>query len=492
MSLLKQSILAQISKGETVLNSFDANDTGATEGFVYQCRWAVKEYDPATASGFDIVQDDLLRYTTVDGAGDPYTAILKAAGDFNLILNGDIAAINTEATDASEITAFDAAGFYKKNGQYFQRKYGVFAGPAHADNTVSTDAYTDESIFVSDKALIPALLTETVTSGAFTGGAHQNTHLFTFPGTGGFRKFTRAYFGMISATSVVPNDSWFYYAGDDIGGGTAPSAAGYYLNSMGASLDFSVASVFTDAVYADQTTVVNTGAATYVWSLNTGSTQVVMSGAQGYSLESVEVADVLDASQAGEVSNPTATNTYWTEVPALSAPLTFVGAVASVVDAATLDITTANDLSDAAFWNLLSENFIEDTNQSVGSGGVSGANAAGKYASTYVANTASTTVLAHEIESFISATSTTDATINITNHGLTTGDNITISNVDATYNGGYTVEVVTEDQFRLDATSGFGTATYSGGGIATESGSDDLLWKEAFPPVTDQTLLYRY
>jgi hypothetical protein len=490
MSLLKQSVLAQVVKGENVLNSFDAGDSGATEGFVYQCRWSAKEYDPATAAGFNIVVGDLIRFTTIDDLGGAHTSILEAQSSFNLVKNGDLAAIDTTATSSTEMEAFDADGLYKKNNQYFKRSYEIFTGGANDSTT--TDAYVDENILVSDKTLIPALLTSDIVAAAFTGGGTVDALDYTFAGTGGHRRFTAPYFGKISATSVVPSGAWFYYAGDDIGAGTAPSAAGYYLNSTGANVDFTSASTFTDAIFADQSAVVGSGLASYVWALNTGATQVILANATGYALESTEVADLLDAAQITRLADPSASNEYWEEIPALAAPLQFSNGVATATDSAVLDITTANELTDLGYWNRISENFIEDYDQSVGSGGVSGADSGGVYAGSYVATGNSTTVRALEIETFASAQATTDAVVTITNHGLTDGDTIVISNVDVVYDGSFTIDVINDNQFRLDSTAGRANISYSSGGIATENGSKDLVWRETFPPTTDQTLLYRY
>jgi hypothetical protein len=490
MSLLKQSVLAQVVKGENVLNSFDAGDSGATEGFVYQCRWSAKEYDPATAAGFNIVVGDLIRFTTIDDLGGAHTSILEAQSSFNLVKNGDLAAIDTTATSSTEMEAFDADGLYKKNNQYFKRSYEIFTGGANDSTT--TDAYVDENILVSDKTLIPALLTSDIVAAAFTGGGTVDALDYTFAGTGGHRRFTAPYFGKISATSVVESGAWFYYAGDDIGAGTAPSAAGYYLNSTGANVDFTSASTFTDAIFADQSAVVSGSLPSYVWALNTGGVQVILANSTGYALETTEVADLLDAAQITRLADPSASNEYWEEIPALAAPLQFSSGTATATDAAVLTITTANELSDLGYWNLLSENFIEDYDQSVGSAGVAGADPAGNYAGSYVASGGSNTVRALEIETFASAQATTDAVVTVTNHGLTDGDTIVISGVDVAYDGSYTIDVVNDNQFRLDSTAGRANISYSSGGIATENGSSDLVWRETFPPTTDQTLIYRY
>lgn len=489
MSLLKQSVLAQVAKGETVLNSFDAGDSGATEGFVYQCRWSAKEYDPATAAGFNIVAGDLMRFTTVDDLGDAHTSILESQLSFNLVKNGDLAAIDTTATNSSEMEAFDADGLYKKNNKYFKRAYEIFTGGVNDSTT--TDAYNGENILISDKALIPSLLTSDIVGAAFTGGGTVEVLDFTFAGVGGHRRFTAPYFGKISNTSVVPSGAWFYYAGDDIGAGTAPSAAGYYLNSTGSTVDFSDPNTFTAAIFADQTAVVSGSLASYVWALNTGGVQVILANSTGYALETTEVADLLDAAQITRLADPSSSNEYWEEIPALAAPLQFSSGVASETDASVFAITTANELTDLDYWNLLSENFIEDYDQSVGSAGVPGADPAGNYAGSYVASGASNTVRALEIEAFASAQATTDAVVTVTAHGLTDGDTIVISNVDAAYDGTFTIDVVSDNQFRLDGTAGRANISYSGGGFATENGSNDLVWRETFPPTTDQTLIYR-
>ena len=490
MSLLKQSVLADVAKGEIVLNSYDAGDSGATEGFVYQCRWSAKEYDPATAAGFDIVVGDLMRFTTVDDLGNPHTSILESKDNYNLVKNGDIVAIDVTATNSAELEAFDADGLYKKNDKYFKRAYEIFTGGVN--DTTTTDAYNGENILISDKALIPSLLTSDIVGAAFTGGGTVNVLDFTFAGTSGHRRFTAPYFGKISNTSVVPSGAWFYYAGDDIGAGTAPSAAGYYLNSTGGDVDFTDVATFSAAIFADQSAVVSGSLASYVWALNTGAAQVILANSTGYALETTEVADVLDAAQITKLADPSAGNEYWEEIPALAAPLQFSAGVASATDAAVLEITTANELTDVDYWNLISENFIEDYDQSVGSAGVPGADPAGTYAGSYVATAASATIKAVEIEAFSSAQATTDAVVTVTNHGLTDGDTIVISNVDSAYDGSFTIDVVNNNQFRLDGTSGRANITYTGGGIATENGSSDLVWKETFPPTTDQTLIYRY
>jgi len=490
MSVLKQSVLAVINKGETVLNSYDSNDSGASEGFVYQSRWQSKEYVPATAEGFDIAVGDLLRFTTVDDNGDAYTGILKALKAYNLVKNGDVAVIDTSLTSSAELEAFDSEGLYKRNNKYFIRAYEIFTGGV-AD-TSTTDAYAGEQILVSDKALFTTFKTEDVVNAAFTGGSAVKALDFTFAGTGGHRRFTSPYYGLIDGTDLVPSNSWFYYAGDDIGAGAAPAAAGYYLNATGGDIDFSDPATFTNAIFADQNAVVSGGLASYVWALGTGGTQVILANATGYALESVQVADLLDNAQITAVSDPSATNEYWEEVPVLSTPLTFNAGVASATEPTILELTTANELTDLNYWNLLSENFIEDYDQSVGSAGVSGADPAGNYASSYVATGGSNTVRALEIEAFASAQATTDAVVTITNHRLSDGDTIEISNVDAAYDGTFTIDVISDNQFRLDATAGRANISYSSGGVATETGSSDLVWVETFPPTTDQTLIYRY
>lgn len=490
MSLLKQTALAQVAKNETVLNSYDSTDSGATEGFVYECRWSAIEYVPSTASGFDISAGDLVRFTTVDDLGADHTSILLAQASFNLIKNGDISEIDVTKLNTAELEAFDADGLYKKTNKYFKRKYQLYFGNANDSSTA--DSYSDQNIVVADKALIPAILTSDVTAAAFLGGSSPDALDFTFAGTGGHRRFTAPYFGKISATSVVPNGAWFYYAGDDIGAGIANAAAGYYLNSTGGTVDFSQSATFTNAIFADQNAVVGGGLASYVWALGTGSTQVTLSNSTGFPLESIEVADLLDAGQISNLADPSATNEYWEEIAALATPLQFSAGVASETDPLAFVITTANELTDNAYWNLLSENFIEDYDQSVGSAGVQGADPAGVYASSYVASTASATVRAQEITAFTSAQATTDAVVTVPNHGYSDGDTIVISNLDVAYDGSHTIDVVSENQFRLDSTSGQPVIAYTGGAFSTENGASDLVWKETFPPTTDQTLLYRY
>jgi hypothetical protein len=488
MSLLKQTVLAVVTKGETVLNSYDAGDSGATEGYVYECRFAPKEYVPSTGEGFNIATGDLMRFTTVDGNGDAYTAIMEAKADFNLTVNGDINPINHLAVDTAQLEAFSTeAEVYKTGNKYYNRAYELRG----TVNTTTTDAYTNQNVVITDVNIIPTLDVEAELQTIFAGGGSPSALDFTFPSASGLKRFASPYFGSITSGggTVVPNGAWFYYDGSDIGAGALAGSVGYYLNVTGA--DFDPVAGINDAVYADQAAVSGLSLLSYVWAANTGGGQDTLSNSIGYSLSDTEVADVLDAAQIDALTAPTVNNEYWTEVEALGAPLSFAGAVASDTDTAILETTTANELTDLVYWNLLSQNFIEDYNRSVGSAGVTGADPAGIYASSYVAAAADATVRAIDIESVVNATATTEARIVSTDHEFSTGDSITIAGV-STLDGTYTITVVDGNSFKLDGTVGAALVTYSDGGTATENGSTDLVWRETFPPISDQTLLYRY
>lgn len=490
MSTLKQSVLKVVKKGDIVLNSYDANNA-SSEGYVYESRWSAKTYDPSTAEGFPLQQGELLRFTNEDTAtGDDFVTILEVKQDATLVVNGDVNPINVEATDLDVIKGFanEEKDVYKYNNKYFTRNYAVYSA---SGSLQISDVHSNQAAFIDDKNLLPTLLTSD--TNLFNSVSPTGLEWF-FASEDGFRQFSDKYFGLVQLGSIVPDSHWFYYAGDI--GGSNSSAAGFYLNKTGADLKFTGGGgddAIATALTVDQAGLDGGSITQYVWALSTGGVQVLLNDAQGFALLSDAVAPKLEDIIANAIAKPAGNTGWWTEVNALTEPATITNGAVSVTDTAIIDITVANSLADANYWNLISENFVNDYDQTVGSTGVVGANPAGDYASSYTDNTASATVRTLDVEGFTNATTTVDAKIAITDHGLETGDNILIAGIDASnYDGAQQVTVIDKNTFSIDNSANTANVAWTSGGTVTVSGKTNHVWYEISPPTVDQALLYRF
>jgi hypothetical protein len=489
MSTLKQSVLKVVKKGDIVLNSYDAN-AAPSEGYVYESRWSAKTYDPSTAEGFPLQAGELLRFTNEDTVtGDDFVTILEAKQDAALVVNGDVAPINVEATDLDVIKGFvnEDKDVYKYNNKYFTRNYAVYSASGSLEISA---VHSNQAAFIDDKNLLPTLLTSD--TNLFNGVSPAGLDWF-FASEDGFRQFSDKYFGLVEQASKVPNSHWFYYAGDI--GGSHSSAAGFYLNKTGADLKFTGSGAddaIASALTVDQAGLDSGSITQYVWALSTGGVQVLLNDAQGFALLSDAVAPKLEDIIANAIAKPAGNTGWWTEVGALTEPATIANGNITVTESTIIDTTDANSLTDINYWNLISENFVNDYDQTVGSTGVVGANPAGSYASTYSDSTASSTVRTLDVEEFTNATTTVDAKITITDHGLETADSILIAGIDNNYDGSQVVTVIDKNTFSIDGSASTANVAWTSGGTVTVSGKTNHVWYEVSPPTVDQALLYRF
>jgi len=237
------------------------------------------------------------------------------------------------------------------------------------------------------------------------------------------------------------------------------------------------------------------------------------------STEKVWTETIQGAGQRALIMDPAATNDYWNLDAAATEPVDAAGAATG----AGWELTTANDLDDADYWNKISEGFIEDHDVPVGAAGLEGGDNGGVYSPFDAAGAAksgytgytpvggSSTYRVNKIVSTTTAGSSTPVEVTTEfKHGLEPGDSVIIAGVeDGAGNpiddvnnattvgrvGGasgtdlFTFELAGTDLTTLGVAS---VPSSSGKGKVSVAGIPHLVWGSHNPPTTDQALVYRH
>ena len=577
MSTLKQEILKEVLKGENVLQSYDAGAGSAhgNEGNVYECRFSAPVYDTETGSGITALDGDLRKYSREDANGDPVTYVVKKANGVGqeLVYNADSPTSPKigKVGDALHIATFigttinlkDGEDLLKNENKYFTRSHAAITdtlGQVTTTAKLTGSATTDAKIFLGDTALLKASWEDVrddvfVTPSATTDSADAGQLIFpvTNPTTSTeeARIFSKKFIGKIDDTTTdIDQGTIFYYNGTEAifndGSGAMTAIAtckGWYQVVGAASVNIKDESnagtpptaIVYDATARDAATAAGTLPATYILARDTGGAAVTFSTAKGHvdlgtpeivSTDKVWTETIHGAAQRELIMNPAATNAYWTLDAAATEPVDDGVGAAAAATAAGWDLTTAEDLEDADYWNKISEGFIEDHDVPVGAAGLEGADLGGEYSPfdaagankaaytgyTPVPNNA--TYRVNEIVSTSTAgTSTPVEVVTEFKHGLEPGDEIIIADVEdgagnaiAAVHGTHTVGRVggaagTDPfTFELDGTDlttlGIPAVAASiGKGTASFTAAQNIahtVWGSHTPPTTDQALVYRH
>jgi hypothetical protein len=551
MSKLKQEILEVVKKGENVLQSWQGTPGDRDgEGNVYECRFSAPDYNPDTGEGVTCVIGDLRKYTRVDSAGDTQTYIIKKdSADQELVMNADDPNTTNFGLAGVELdiptVVANAASFsnteklLKNDNKYFSRLF-VAKSASGGVTTLTGAADTTAQVFLENPADLlkrwdevrdvlfdnPTAVTDVATPGQI---------VYHEPTSGKARVFTKNFFGKIKKGDTVPANTIFYYDGleeifDDSANGVGnpdvkkTSAKGYYLYvaPQGTDLIIDDEAVIggTSTLFLDANT---SGArpARYVLSGNTGQAQANFDSVAGFqTLGEISFDEFSEtASSAGQVTlitNPSASNLYWSKSDGATEPVDGSGAAS-----AGFALTGGDTLTDTDYWNLISESFIEDYGVGVGSNGLESSDDGGEFStkdSAGVPKTAYTgytpSAAASNVARVIEITETTGSTglteveiITEFKHGLQPGDSVTIAGTGITQlDGPQEVSTINgiggSDLHRfalkdisktatgapsdIPASSGTAGATVSVSAIAT------LFWGSHNPPTTDQALVYRH
>ena len=565
MSTLKQSILEVVTKGENVLQSFDDSlgTTRGAEGNVYECRFSASLYDPTSGNGVTSSVGDLKKYTRLDSSGDKQTYIIKKeTADISLTLTdslrkvglaGGVLHIPTYIDDVQNLT--DNTKLLLNGGSYYTRDHAAKDSAGILSVVDSTDGA--KKVFIENADDLKEAWT-TVRDEVFT-GLDGSEEAYALAGQVVYfdssassdsdkaRVFNKKFWGKISPGESIPSDTIFYYDGvaaifDDGAGGKQGDATkeGYFMyhDDAGGAFDIDAeadtAAIFWDAVglVAFETANGNSRPARYVISGNSGAsaTSASFSTSSGISTlgglsvkksdgssdfsESVVEAQIFDA-----ITNPAAGNDFWTAKPAVTAPIKADG---TEQNAAMWSKTTADDLTQAEFWNLVSEGFQEDHNVNVGAGGLVNADLGGAYSpldatgqpkAGYAGHSSSGGGNTYRVLEIISTTASNgDSEVEVKTefaHGLEPGDTVTLAGTTITqiddHNGGsHTVGTIGGNAGQgTDATlftlldiskteKGGAIAGSNNKGTVSSAGINHLFWGSHNPPTTDQALVYRF
>lgn len=566
MSTLKQSILEIVQKGENVLQSFDASLSTARggEGNVYECRFSASVYDPSTGEGVTSSVGDVKKYTRLDDQGVKQTYVIeKKTNDVSLTLTdtlrdvgvaGGVLDIPTYVEDIKSLT--DNTKLFLNNSNYFTRNHAAKSASGALVKLGTQDA-TQKVIIENSDDLLESWVTirdELFTDATAAGTAYAPEDYATAgqivyyddsatADTDKARVFNKKFWGKITPTTEIPSDTIFYYDGveaifDDGNGGLKAdvSKAGYFMYHDDQATAYEVANeVDTSAIFWDAAGMVafeatNNGArpARYVISGNSGASATsanfgTSSGIPTLGGLSVKKADgssdfsesVTEASLFETITSPSATNAFWNARPAITEPIKADG------DAQNSDVwakTTADDLTDSDYWNLISEGFQEDYNVHVGVGGLVNADQGGAYSTldatgspkaTYNGFNSTGGGNTYRVLEIVSTTASNgDAEVEIKTefpHGLEPGDTVTIGTV------GISVVDGVKEVGTIGGNAGVGndatlftlkdvSQTKTGGAIAGTTGLgtasstaiNHLFWGSHNPPTTDQALVYRF
>lgn len=554
MSTLKQEILAQVQKGENVLQSADsgAGTPNKNEGNIYECRFEATEYNPATGVGVNTQVGDLRKYTRELTNGDTKTFVIDAQVEQQLTYNndasgaigmaGELLDVNTYITKSVQFKS--DVQLLKNGSKYFTRSHGAitnggpstpYTGVAELDTTGTTSKVFLGSTGILEDSWANIAAAVFTSAGTTSATATQGQLIFDIGGEA--RNFTKNFIGKIAADTVIPAGTIFYYDGGAIfNDGTSNAlGAGYYLYEDAAGADLDVATIVdmannNIAIFYDAASLAAAATAPtkYVLTKEAGA-GVTFNVCKGHaSLDSAEIKHVnkvwtetmAGGAQVTVATAPEANNEYWKLAAAASEP---VGADESDTDGAKWQKTTADDLDNNTYWNKVSESFVEDHDIPVGVLGLVGADDGGEYSNLdaagdlnagyagYTPDGASNTYRVNEIESTSTAGTNTPVEVKTEfRHGLEPGDQVTIAGVEdgagaaiAEVNGTHTVGRIGGSTgtdafvFELEGTDlttlGVGNVPQSAGkGTVSATAIRHLFWGAHNPPTTDQALVYRH
>lgn len=556
MSKLKQEILEVVQKGENVLQSWQGTPNARDgEGNVYECRFDAPVYDPDTGDGVTCSIGDLRKYTRTDGSGNLQTFIIeKDTNAQELVMNTDGAVkfglagveldVEKAVTDGLAFTNFEK--LLKNNNTYFMRQFVAEETSGGSAVQKVNSASTTHKAFIGDAdntlkeswSEIASRLWDTPTNTTDTAEAGQLIYsVINTSGDVESRAFTKKFFGKITVGDTVPAGSIFYYDGVEAiftpaGGGAKVAKAGskgYYLYVSGTpsdvfDVDAEAVEGSTSSLFIDLTSD-RTGITEYVLGQDAGGSAVSFENASGFHkgplttvqdltmINFAEFSEVLTAAEVSAITNPTGTNDFWTKMTGATEPVDNAGSANSG-----FAVTGGDTLTDADYWNLISEGFIEDHDVGVSPNGLVGAQNGGEFSRNeangtpktaytgYTPVVGSNTVRVVEVQSTTGSTGATEVEVTVEfKHGLEPGDAVTIagtgvSEVDGAQTVGSIGGVTGTDlhTFSLAGISktALGSATdisaSSGQGTASVSGIPHIVWGDHVPPTTDQALVYRH
>ncbi len=559
MSILKQSIFKTVKRWENVLNGFDASKP-ALEGAVFQCRFVPRDFTAneflGTDGGVNINESDIVRFQAQDG--DTYGFLAKKS--FELVKSQPINTAFPLTTlqqlrlfvdsDSEQVQLDDTTpindpkvSLYKNGDKYFQRKYALWGA---YDLGFRGDFDIDRHVIISEsiaRIITGGFLASTAINDLFGENTENETSSkFGFYSEDGIRKFriSQNYYGVITGSSVVPNDSWFYYdgvsrlandSGDQLSAEEAESIGpGFFLNKSGNNLDFSDISTFGN-IFADEATVVEASLTegAYVLTSTSGGISTGFKSAKAMDV-AIDIDKFSVLLTAAEYSIPTASTLLWDYRLEFTDPKTN----ATGLD---LELVTADDLTNTNYWNCSSQNFIEDYNKAT-STSVVGSHPEGSYANGVTAEELldeTKTAQEVEIESVSKAGLDSNLVIKTrTRHGLNngssgnvdfaayegesreklivirglTGDKLVPDGADATkytINGVIPpavpepahmtgVKVLSNFELELLGTTGYIVdSTYSEGNypILLKDSFRDMVWSQTTPGTSSQGLIYK-
>ena len=530
MSKLKQSVYEKVKIHENVVNGFDA-DNPSLEGNIFQCNYDALDYTPedflGVGGGNIISNGSIVRYTFTQSGGNNATVAFEAKKDLELFRTQSISVADGTLTSTdtfNDLLAFESEGdIYKNGAKYFTRNYVTFA---NTNLTSDTDFCLAEDPIIVDSIVritpansggVSQLTATSVIDQLFASNTENETSAdFIFVNSDGLRAFkARSYYGVVDATSVVPNQTWFYYDGvDDLGGQLASiPSAGFFYNFTGADIDLSnVAGI--GAVFADQATAVANELTNYILAESTGGIQVSMKDAGAFNA-ATDVSGFSDLLLDTEYSNVTETTKIWNLEQALTQPLVDLNAdpvddVNNASDPLVFQIVPADDLTNKLYWDKVSQNFIEDYDVEVGETGVIGANENGLYANSGSTGAATDTYRTIKISSKVNGSSTDNLKLVLArNHGLALQEevNVEISGLtggDSANVNGVSVAIIPVSLNTIEVigaldTDGDGqsdTKEYTldnptSSSAVTISGFSDFVWREVTLPTSTHGLVYK-
>jgi hypothetical protein len=555
MSILKQSIFKTVKRWENVLNGYDS-DYPELEGAVFQCRFVPRDFTASnflgTDGGVNINESDIVRFQAQDG--DTYGFLAKKS--FELVKSQPINTAfplttlqqlrlfvdsDSEQAQLADLTLISdpKVSLYKNGDKYFQRKYalwGAYDLGFRGDFDINHHVIISESIA---RIITGGFLTGTAINDLFGENTLNNTSSkFGFYNEDGIRKFriSQNYYGVITGTSQVPDNSWFYYDGVNTLGDQLTQeevesiGPGFFLNKSGASLDFSDINAFSN-IFADETTVAegNLSEGAYVLTSTSGGIATGFKSAKAMDT-AIDIDKFSVLLTAAEYSIPIESTLLWDNRSEFTDPK---------VNATGLDLllVSADDLTATDYWNCASQNFIEDYNK-VTSVSVVGSHPEGSYTDGAASgDLLGETTTKQEVEILSVSKAGIDSNIIIktrTRHGLSngssgnidfdpytgesgykfifisglTGEKLVPDGADAeTYNinGVYPaaeatpdhqtgVKVLTNFELELLGTANYIVdSTYTEGNypILLKDGFRDMVWTQTTPGTSSQGLIYK-
>ena len=530
MSKLKQSVYEKVNIHENVVNGFDA-DNPLLEGNIFQCNYNALDYTPeeflGVGGGNTIPNGSVVRYTFTQTGGTKATVSFEAKKDLELFRTQPISVPDGSltATDTfNDLLAFVGEGDIYKNGpKYFTRNYVVFS---NTNLTSDTDFCLAEDPIIVDSVVritpensggSSQLTAESVIGQLFASNTENETSAdFIFVNSDGLRRFKgKSYYGVIDATSVVPNQTWFYYDGVDSLNSQLTSIpdAGFFFNFTGADIDFADLSSI-GAVFADQATAIANELTSYILSQSTGGVQVSMKDAGAFNA-ATDVTGFSDLLLDSEYSDVSVNTRIWNLENALTTPLVNLDATpvddpTNASDSLVFQIIPADDLTNKLYWDKVSQNFVEDYDVEIGETGVTGANENGLYANSGSTGAATDTYRTIKIASKVNGSSTDNLKLVLArDHGLTLQEeiNIEISGLtggdSANVNGQSvvvlptsinTLEVIgaldTDGDEQAD-TKEYTLDNPTSSSVVTISGFSDFVWREVSLPTSSAGLIYK-